>query len=948
MANFLSEKQQYNKIIDPVNINLVNTVLSAKQGKFDQGVAAIDAALGELGHIDGMLLRDKDREYLANNVKSLLDVVNNSGKLDLSKSGVTRNIQSQIKSALDSTVINAVSQSSKIRNFETEIAEKRKSKPELYSDDNYQYALKKAGVQDYLNEKSEEVKTLVYDDYIDAPKVLDESVAKWAKDFGYKTEFKEGDVNQLIYKNEEKRVLTKNDIINKLKTSLDPKISKQLQINSDSYYSRRPEGQIVNDATNYYTKQNAEINSKLLQIKAKKVAATDEQKIQLDNDEKYYTDLKKENSKKLEDKDFDNDYQKYEIYTTDLFDNMADNYDRDEVVDIKYNDSNLKIAQFNSDIEYKQATLRQGQERIDIAKQQVKAADTANLIASGGSITDLPDNTAGEKTYTEKALEKHDLDFIDLKNTLETSDENFRELNTDQEKEDYIKALANDKNSLSINNDTLSPQAREKLESYKNSLDTIKATRQNIANKVGNSIIENYNNLLGSRTNFNNLAKTSPLAASAASKGIPLTKLPKADVAAIKHEIAVNTLNFDSNLSPQERSTLKTYVRNLEQQPYLTPAQSKAMRSKDKDEVGYFAGTGDLIAGTLKAWGSGLVYGGERFINSVTNNSSKNVQAEQDYKNRNKTILNQLNRGWNRMEKSRLDKDITREDTNFTEIDAGDLNSNANLGFSENLKKTIKNVSENSEERYKGIVENTKDLRSISFNPDNKTQALVVSAIKTQLSAMSDTPVEIEKGSVLETRLNTDGRNINVTYIPKGETEKITTTVPAESLPTLTQDLTDKSVPFVNSKLNKNAPTRRMTFETPLDGNAREQLLYNLHTTYGENILPEKIAMSYNKPGGLFTQVELRAFAQNQPQEIADKISQISTAQYDIEWLPMKLGNGFTGILKDKNNNTVSFNGTQVTTEIRDKDYNTGGAKLKTIDLINQLKVQQIQQLIKE
>jgi hypothetical protein len=946
MANFLSEKQQYNKIIDPVNINLVNTVLSAKQGKFDQGVAAIDSALGELGRIDGMLLRDKDREYLANNVKSLLDVVNNSGKLDLSKSGVTRNIQSQIKSALDSTVINAVAQSSKIRTFQSEIADKQKNKPELYSDDNYQYALKNAGVQSYLNGETEEVGTLRYDDYIDAQKVLDESVAKWAKDFGYKTEFKSGDTSQLIYANEEKKVLSKNDIINKLKTSLDPKISKQLQINSDAYYSKRPEGQILTDATNYYNKQNSEIDVKLLGIKAEKTSASTSRKVELENDEKYYTDLKKENSKKLEDKDFDNIYQKYEIYTTNLFDNIADNYDRDEVVDIKYNDSNLKIAQFNSDIEYKQATLRQGQERIDIAKQQARAADTANMIVSGGSITDTPDQTAGEKTNSQKALEKHNSDFNELKAVLEASDENFRDLNTEQQKEDYIKNLASVKGSVSINNDSLNPEAREKLEVYKNSLNVIKSTRQNIANKVGNSIIENYNNLLGSSTNFSNLAKTAPLAANAASKGVPLTKLPKADVAAIKHEIAVNSLNFDGTLSPEERSTLKTYVRNLEQQPYLTPAQSKAMRSKDKDEVGYFAGTGDLISGTLKAWGSSLVYGGERFINSVTNNSSKNVQAEQDYKNRNKTIVNQLNRGWDRMEKSRLDKDITSEDTNYTELDTGDLKPTAKLGFSEAVKNAIRNATTNSEDSYKKIVQDTKNLRSISFNPENKSQAGITQAIKTQLSAVSETPVEIEKGSIFETVLASDGKNINITYIPKGETEKVVRTIPAESLPVLSQDLTDKSVPFINSKLNRNAPPRRLTYETPRDSKSREDLLYNIYNMYGEQILPQKELIKQVQTGqDIPTQIEMRAIAEKTPPEVATQINKLAEEVFDVIWTPT--GSGWRATAVDSNNNPITLEGRQVE-KVIPRDYNEGAMKLEAMGLINQYKVLKIKQLITE
>ena len=143
MANYLSREDRFNRVQDPVNINLINSVLSAKQGKYDQGVAQIDQTLAEFKAIEGRLARDSDKEYLANNIQGLLDQVNNSGKLDLSNSGITRNIKSQINSALDSKVINAVAQSSKITSFQAEMAEKRKSGKGDFDEGNYQDALEK-------------------------------------------------------------------------------------------------------------------------------------------------------------------------------------------------------------------------------------------------------------------------------------------------------------------------------------------------------------------------------------------------------------------------------------------------------------------------------------------------------------------------------------------------------------------------------------------------------------------------------------------------------------------------------------------------------------------------------------------------------------------------------------------------------------------------------------
>lgn len=949
MANYLSQRAEYNKIQEPVNTKLINTVLNAKQGRFDEGVAAIDNSLAELGRIDSQLLRPEDREYLANNVKNLLDTVNNSGKLDLSNSGITRNIQSQIRTALDSKVINAVAQGNKITAFQASIAEKQKSKPELYSDVNYQYALKQAGLQDYMSGKTDTIGNLNYDDYINAPKILDESISKWAKDYGFHTEFKQGDVNQLIYTNEKKEVLTKNEIINKLKTSLDPKISKQLQIDSDYHYGNQPEGQIAIDATNYYTEQNAKIDIKLTELKAARTGETAAEKIAHDNDEKYYAGLKTENSKTLTEKNFDNNYQKYQIYTTGLFDGIADNYDRNETVEIKYVDNNLKIAQFNADIEYKKASLDQGQQRIDIARQSATAADLANTIASGGtvgSVTDMPDNTAGTKTNSQIANEKHNQDYQELKSTLENSNDTYNNLPTPAAKEQFIKDLASNNKSVSINNDTLSAEEREKLDVYRASYGTIKNVRQNISTKVSSSLVERYNELLSSPTNFSNLAKTAPLTAKAAASGIPLDKMSKQDVAAIKHEMAVNTLNFDDNLSDEERSTLNTYARNLEQQPYLSAQQSKAMRDKDKQEIGWGEGNIDILKNDASIIGNAVGWGLQSVMNMFGNSPNAQKENNENYFKTRDNLLDSDSAIRDRIYKKKLDNSQFLEDTNVTEIEAGDLKRGVKSGFSESLRNSIKQTARTSEDEYKKIVDNAKNLRSISFNSDDKKQASYVTAIKTQLSALSDAPVEQAKGSIFETTLSKDGQTINVTYIPKDTTEKITTAIPASSIPTLTSSLTDRSVPFSSSRLNRNAPARRVTYETPVDSKAREDLLYKLHSMYGEGILPEKEMMRQAQQGGSMpTQIELRALAEKQSPEIASQINEISTAPFDVVWT--STGSGWRGTVKDANNNVVEISGGQAEMVVP-RDYNEGGMRMAAIDLINRVKIEKISKLIEQ
>lgn len=946
MANFLSQRAEYNKVQDPVNLNLINTVLNAKQGKFDQGVAAIDNSLAELGNIDAKLLRPEDREHLSNNVKSLLETINSSGKLDLSNSGVTRNIQSQIKSALDSKVVNAVAQGTKMSAFQAAIAEKQKSKPELYSDVNYQYALKQAGVQDYMSGKTDTIGNLNYDDYVNAPKVLDESISKWAKDYGYHTEFVEGDKNQLIYTNEEKKILTKNEIINKLKTSLDPKLSKQLQIDSDYHYSTQPEGQINTDATNYYTKQNAQIDQKLLEIKAARTGQTATRKIELDNNENYYKGLKEDNTKVLSDKNFDNIQQKYQIYTTSLFDGIAENYDKNETVEIKYVDNNLKIAQFNADIEYKKATLDQGQQRIDIAKQTASATDLANTIASGGtlgSVTDIADPTAGTKTDSQIANERHNNDHEELKAALAGSSKEYNELKTPAEKEQFIKNLATSNNSVSINNDTLSPEVREKLDIYKSSLGTIMKVRQSIVTTVGNTLVGKYNDMIGSSTNFANLAKTAPLTAKYAKAGIPLDKLTKQQAAEVKHEMAVNTLNFDDGLSAEERTTLTTYAVNLEQQPYLSPAQKKGMREKDKKEIGFGEGGWDILKNDASYVGNGVAWGRQSVMNLFDNNPNSQKKTNDSYfKTRDNLDKNNI-KIRDRIDKRSLDVGFGNEDSNLTELEAGDLRGGAKSGVRDAIRGSITAATNLATIEYKKVAETAKNYRGLSFNPEDKKQAPYTTAIQTQLAAISGTPVVFEKGSVVSTVLSKDGSSIDVTYTLKDTTEKVTTSIAAGSIPKLSNSLTDKSVPFINSKLNKNAPARRTTYEVPVDSKAREDLLYKLHSTYGEGIFPEKAMLAQlGKGSSVPTQVELRAYGEGQPPEVIAQINEISTEPYDVVWMPAQIGTGWVGVVKDSKNNTIT-EGDRI-----DKDYNEGGMRSAAIDAVNQAKLHKIFSLIKK
>lgn len=147
MANAFSPAQSFGRYIDPVDTNLVNAALSAKQQRYDYNVAKIDSLLSEFSSIE--LARNQDKQYLADRVNGVLNTVNEMQK-DLSKSGQTRDIMRYINTAIDDNVLEQASNTIRLKSFEQSVAERKEKKPETYSDINYTYAKERAGVSDYL------------------------------------------------------------------------------------------------------------------------------------------------------------------------------------------------------------------------------------------------------------------------------------------------------------------------------------------------------------------------------------------------------------------------------------------------------------------------------------------------------------------------------------------------------------------------------------------------------------------------------------------------------------------------------------------------------------------------------------------------------------------------------------------------------------------------------
>lgn len=174
MANAYSVPQSMGQYVDPINLNLVNAALGAKQQRYDYNVAKVDSLLSEFSSIE--LVRDQDKQYLADRVNGVLNTVNKVQKKNMASNNLTREITQYIGTAIDDYVVEQAGNSVRLRAFEQSIAERKEKKPDTYSDLNYTYAKEQAGVRQYLNGDADSFGNIQYSEYKDVNKRINDFV----------------------------------------------------------------------------------------------------------------------------------------------------------------------------------------------------------------------------------------------------------------------------------------------------------------------------------------------------------------------------------------------------------------------------------------------------------------------------------------------------------------------------------------------------------------------------------------------------------------------------------------------------------------------------------------------------------------------------------------------------------------------------------------------------
>lgn len=734
MANFLSQRSEYNKPVDTIDHATERAVLAAKEGKYQQGLAAIDSSLADLGRIDGMLIKDTDRQYLADKVKSLIDTVNNSGKLDLSNSGVTRNIQNQIKSALDSRVISDVSQSNTYKTFNASVAEKRQSKPDTFSEGNYQDALERGNTKEWLADTTGTVKlgNLSYSDYVDVATIQDKKAADYAKERGLKDQFigRSSDAYQTTDKYGV--TVTREEIEDYLSSTLDEKTKNQLYIDT-----RQSIGKLKDEDFNTFmsasqNQDNESLRSEIAKAKAGRDAVTEDRKAQYDSAIK---DAEKRlDAGELRQKNGVYDRSEmYDAYRKGKMRDIASNHDVDIITKIETSDMPFEIMKFKTETELKM--------------QELELKKKANSIAQNGSL--------GTMTETPlPVVEKESTKLQEQQQATYKSDqaldaylkENNQEYNkmTPQQQWDY-KLHLNPNNPLATGSTTtLKNLVNTFQEAQGGYAKIVKEANKNITTDAEIS----YNNLIGGADiDLGNLKTTMPLTASLIQTKKNFSSLTNEEKLGITTEFASSYLQYGKDLNDDVRTVYEKVVisNKASIQKYGTTKAkevSALLKEAGTEEVGGFFRTNwDLFKGFA---GNTIGKAATAVIRDTTYPFRSllygETEADKSYKESEESSKQYTNYAdWAKSQQRKSIRDFWGgEDTNITELEARDTKDGKDV--LERFNTSASRIKTSIDEIAGSYQENRKTGQAFTFSTADKSQATIALKLRAAVLTSEDKP----------------------------------------------------------------------------------------------------------------------------------------------------------------------------------------------------------------
>lgn len=737
MSNYLTQRIQYSDTLDTSAVDTFSRIATLKQQKFDSAQNQIQNTIDQYGAM-AQGLRDKGKEYLAGKLQAVTQLVNESGQnRDLSKSGVTRAINSQITSIVrDPILINEITQSQKIQSFNKEVGKLKEKSPDKYDDGNYQDALNLAGVQQFMNGETNAVGSLSYHEYINLPELLNKNAQEFASKTGQEQYL--GTDNYGLYQVNRfgKRVST-NDIQTHLLNSLDGKSMAQMQINARQTLGSTSKefmtAQLLDENSekqNILTKAQADLKSMSPEDVAQYAPRIDQLKAEISA-----------NNDKIKLGTFSsNDI--YSAYTNRLTRNIAGEYDIDVIT--KFDTDKMPYEMAKDDREYalKLETLnvaKQGrQDKLDI-QRNATLGTTTDVIQQNEDKDQSGFTTIRQQTYKSAS----GLDAYLLK-----TDPSFTSMNA-QERWNY-----------KLNLDAENPKIKGNTAEYRNLVEEFQTNQRQYANIVGtasNGIKTTTTNVFNqmldgkgtSDLNIKNLSISMPLTATMLNRKdiASFNNLSPAQKIGVMAEFASSNLQFNKDLTGDVRTAYERSVTDLKSKlTGLKTTDSKIVLDTIKNSTdiqekstlgvnyigslfsGVFSGEKKLIAPVANA----IDYGFNRLFQNkeiadkrLTEREKADESVTQDFY---KSLENV----------QEVNSDLYYTDSNIGEIQARDLR--AGLDAKQQFNIENQRLDKIIQDKSSIYTKNLSDNKAYSFTTGNKQQAPIAQALEAAILNSSDAP----------------------------------------------------------------------------------------------------------------------------------------------------------------------------------------------------------------
>lgn len=171
LANYTSQPITLAPVSSSINLPLIQQVLQVKQGTYNQADAQIQQGLSSLEQLK--FLRPQDNAYLQEKIQGMTASLDNLQDKDLSNPNVASNYFTTIRSvARDPFIVEAQANTLKYQQFQGMMQDIQKKNPEKFHQINYQFALEKAGLNEYMQGQTNSLGSFSYHNYADTNKNL--------------------------------------------------------------------------------------------------------------------------------------------------------------------------------------------------------------------------------------------------------------------------------------------------------------------------------------------------------------------------------------------------------------------------------------------------------------------------------------------------------------------------------------------------------------------------------------------------------------------------------------------------------------------------------------------------------------------------------------------------------------------------------------------------------